>query len=145
MKKLSWRNIAILIIIIGSLIYTLPTLNPGIWPHKKINLGLDLQGGMHLVLEVDADKAVASTIERIGQELRRMLLHMESKDIVPEAELFLYLADRAQHVAQVIRPALQHRRIVLSDRFADSTIVYQGYGRGFDPRLLKQLRGEITL
>lgn len=73
MKKISWRNIAVLIIIIGSLIYTLPTLNPSIWPHKKINLGLDLQGGMHLVLEVDADKAVTSTIERIGQELRRQM------------------------------------------------------------------------
>ena len=73
MKNLSWRNIAVLVVIVGALIYTLPTLNPGIWPHKKINLGLDLQGGMHLVLEVDADKAVTSTIERIGQELRRQM------------------------------------------------------------------------
>lgn len=73
MKNLSWRNIAVLIVIVGALIYTLPTLTPGIWPHKKINLGLDLQGGMHLVLEVDADKAVTSTIERIGQELRRQM------------------------------------------------------------------------
>lgn len=43
------------------------------WPHKKINLGLDLQGGMHLVLEVDTDKAVEDTIERLAQELRTSL------------------------------------------------------------------------
>ncbi len=84
MKKISWRNIAVLIVIVGSLIYTLPTLNPGIWPHKKINLGLDLQGGMHLVLEVDADKAVTSTIERIGQELSRQMKseRIRSKGVV---------------------------------------------------------------
>lgn len=73
---------------------------------------------------------------RIGRELRRMLLHMESKDITGPAELFLYLADRAQHVAQVVRPALAAGTIVISDRFADSTVAYQGYGRGLDPREL---------
>ena len=46
---------------------------PGLWPHKKINLGLDLQGGMHLVLEVDTNKAVEDAIERIAQELRSSL------------------------------------------------------------------------
>ncbi|SKA80634.1 dTMP kinase [Paucidesulfovibrio gracilis DSM 16080] len=76
---------------------------------------------------------------RIGKELRRMLLHLEGRDITPETELFLYLADRAQHAAQVIRPALQSGKIVISDRYADSTVVYQGYGRGLDPRLLHQL------
>ncbi|MGE4292494.1 MAG: dTMP kinase [Desulfovibrio sp.] len=76
---------------------------------------------------------------RVGKDLRRMLLHLESRDITPETELFLYLADRAQHVAQVIRPALARGKVVISDRFADSTVVYQGYGRGLDPRLLHQL------
>jgi dTMP kinase len=76
---------------------------------------------------------------RIGRELRRMLLHLESRDITPETELFLYLADRAQHMAQVIRPALARGKVVISDRFADSTVVYQGYGRGLEPRLLHQL------
>lgn len=75
---------------------------------------------------------------RVGRELRRMLLHLESRDITPETELFLYLADRAQHVAQVIRPALARGRVVISDRFSDSTVVYQGYGRGLEPRLLHQ-------
>ncbi len=56
--------------IVASIIYLLPTFNPGIWPHKKINLGLDLQGGMHLVLEVQVEKAVESTLERISHEIR---------------------------------------------------------------------------
>ena len=60
-------------VIAAALIFVLPTIKPGMWPHKKINLGLDLQGGMHLVLEVDTDKAVEDTIERIAQELRTSL------------------------------------------------------------------------
>ena len=73
MKNLSWRLIVIAVVILAAAIYVIPTFKPGIWPHKKINLGLDLQGGMHLVLEVDADKAVENTIERIDQEMRTLL------------------------------------------------------------------------
>ena len=62
-----------LVVIITATIYLLPSINPTLWPHKKINLGLDLQGGMHLALEVDTDKAVESTIERISNELRSFL------------------------------------------------------------------------
>ncbi|EPR36232.1 Thymidylate kinase [Alkalidesulfovibrio alkalitolerans DSM 16529] len=76
---------------------------------------------------------------RLGRELRRILLSMESSDLTGQAELFLYLADRAQHVATVIRPALLAGHDVLSDRFADSTVVYQGYGRGLDPKTLHGL------
>lgn len=76
---------------------------------------------------------------RIGQELRKMLLHVDNDDITPITELFLYLADRAQHVAQVIRPALDEGKVVLCDRFADSTVVYQGYGRGIDTATLQHL------
>jgi dTMP kinase len=76
---------------------------------------------------------------RIGKELRKMLLHVDSKDIAPTAELFLYLADRAQHIAQVIKPELEAGKVVLCDRFADSTVVYQGYGRGLDTSVLQQL------
>lgn len=68
-------------IVLSAIIYILPTIDmavndkkePTLWPKKKINLGLDLQGGMHLVLEVDTDKAVESTIERVSQELRSSL------------------------------------------------------------------------
>jgi dTMP kinase len=73
---------------------------------------------------------------RLGQQLRGILLDMASRDLTGQSELFLYLADRAQHVQEVVKPALDAGRIVLSDRFADSTVVYQGYGRGLDPRLL---------
>jgi dTMP kinase len=76
---------------------------------------------------------------RLGLELRRILLSVENQDLSEEAELFLYLADRAQHTHSVISPALKAGRVVISDRFADSTIVYQGYGRGIDPDILNQL------
>ncbi|KAB1441150.1 dTMP kinase [Pseudodesulfovibrio senegalensis] len=76
---------------------------------------------------------------RVGTELRKMLLHVDNNDITPITELFLYLADRAQHVAQVIRPQLEAGNVVISDRFADSTVVYQGYGRGLDPKMLHSL------
>jgi preprotein translocase subunit SecD len=73
LKDITWRLIFVLLVLTAAVIYILPTLQPGWWPHKKINLGLDLQGGMHLVLEVDTEKAVESTLERISQELRRGL------------------------------------------------------------------------
>jgi dTMP kinase len=76
---------------------------------------------------------------RIGAELRRVLLSLENRDICPRAELFLYLADRAQHVEQMVRPALAAGQVVLSDRFADSTVAYQAYGRGLDAEMLHGL------
>ena len=76
---------------------------------------------------------------RIGRDLRKMLLHVDNKEITPITELFLYLADRAQHVGQVIKPELEAGKVVLCDRFADSTIVYQGYGRGLDTVMLREL------
>ncbi len=72
MKKISWRLVLILAVFIVALVYMLPTIDPSIWPRKKINLGLDLQGGMHLILEVETGKAVESTIERYRQEIRDM-------------------------------------------------------------------------
>jgi dTMP kinase len=71
----------------------------------------------------------------VGQAIREILLH--GSDLDPKCELFLFLADRSQHVGSVIRPALERGEWVLCDRFADSTVVYQGYGRGLD---LQQLR-----
>ena len=70
LKGLNWKHAVVLAVIIGCIIYTAPTLKPGVWPHKKINLGLDLQGGMHLILEVKSEKALESTLERIRNELR---------------------------------------------------------------------------
>jgi dTMP kinase len=65
-----------------------------------------------------------------GQRIRELLLH--GPDMPPETELLLFLADRANHVRTVIRPALEAGKIVLCDRFADSTWVYQAYVRELD-------------
>jgi dTMP kinase len=67
----------------------------------------------------------------LGEELRRFLLGREDAP-VPEAELFLILAARAQHVRTVIRPRLERGEVVLCDRFSDATLAYQGGGRGLD-------------
>jgi dTMP kinase len=75
----------------------------------------------------------------LGQTLRRILLSVESADLTRESELFLYLADRSQHVGRTIRPHLDQGGTVLCDRYADSTVAYQGYGRGMDPELLHSL------
>ncbi|HWP23058.1 MAG TPA: dTMP kinase [Candidatus Binatia bacterium] len=75
----------------------------------------------------------------LGELIRKVLLEAGDRQIVPPAELFLYLADRAQHVGEVIRPAIESGKIVLSDRFTDSTVAYQGYGRGIDLGLLRKL------
>lgn len=75
----------------------------------------------------------------LGKLIRRVLLEVGDDKISSETELFLYLADRAQHVHEVIRPALAAGKIVLCDRFTDSTIAYQGYGRGADLKRLADL------
>jgi len=68
---------------------------------------------------------------RLGEHLRPILLEGEAH-ISPTVELLLYAADRAQHVAEVIRPALAEGRTVVCERYTDSTAAYQGYGRGLD-------------
>ncbi len=66
----------------------------------------------------------------VGEAVRRVLLDTEHRGMVPRAEALLYAAARAQLVEEVIRPALDEGRIVLSDRYIDSSLAYQGYGRG---------------
>jgi dTMP kinase len=68
---------------------------------------------------------------KLGEHLRRALLD-GSAQVGDAAELLLYVADRAQHVEEVVRPALQQGRTVVCERYADSTLAYQGYGRGLD-------------
>ncbi|MGE3725151.1 MAG: dTMP kinase [Candidatus Sericytochromatia bacterium] len=80
-----------------------------------------------------------------GQRIRHLILdHHPSEMLSPRAELFLYLADRAHHVDTVIRPALAAGQIVICDRYADSTLAYQGYGRGLDISELKTLNHLAT-
>jgi preprotein translocase subunit SecD len=81
LKNISWKLVVVFAVIVAAIIYILPTLKADIWPHKKINLGLDLQGGMHLVLEVDSKKAVESTAERIAQEIRDQLKEKRLRNV----------------------------------------------------------------
>ena len=79
----------------------------------------------------------------LGRQIRPLLLDVSQK-VSDRAELFLFLADRAQHVADTIRPAIERGQWVICDRYADSTIAYQGYGRGMDPEELQKLNDYAT-
>lgn len=74
----------------------------------------------------------------LGQRLREAFLETE-ENVAPLAELLLFAADRAQHVELLIRPALADGRTVISDRFADATFAYQGAGRGFTEKTIKDV------
>ena len=77
-----------------------------------------------------------------GDRMRDLLQHApEGRGLVPEAELFLFAASRAQHVREVIRPALARGEVVISDRFHDSTEVYQGVARQLDPAMTRTVNG----
>ena len=72
----------------------------------------------------------------IGRAIRGLLLDHGHGVVAPATEVLLYFADRAQHVAELVRPALQAGRSVVSDRYTDSSLAYQGYGRGLDRALI---------
>jgi dTMP kinase len=82
------------------------------------------------------DRSIVITREpggtKLGKQIRQLLLEDPTSEVGHRTELLLYGADRAQHVESVIRPQLEQGNIILCDRFTDSTIAYQGYGRGFD-------------
>jgi dTMP kinase len=75
----------------------------------------------------------------IGMKIRSILLDPKNHNLTPKAELFLYAADRTQHIEQLILPALNEGKIVVTDRFVDSTTVYQGYARGIDFELVEKI------
>jgi dTMP kinase len=75
----------------------------------------------------------------LGHEIRRLLLDKDDVRIDPLAELFLLEANRAQHVVEVIRPALEKGLVILCDRYTDATIAYQGAGRGVEVTLIEQM------
>lgn len=75
----------------------------------------------------------------ISDKIRALLLDQSNHHLVPRAELFLYMAARAQHVEEVIKPALKKGTLILCDRYSDATTAYQGYGRGFPIELIHQL------
>jgi len=81
--------------------------------------------------------------QKLGLQLREILLHYDG-EVSSTCELFLYLADRAQHIDTIVRPALEKGFIVLCDRHTDSTLAYQGYARGLDLKQLKSLNNLAT-
>ncbi len=81
---------------------------------------------------------------KIGKEIRNILLSPENKEIEPLTELFLLLADRHQNVKEIILPALKQGKIVITDRHADASVAYQGYGRNINIELVNKLNNIAT-
>ncbi|MDA8106009.1 MAG: dTMP kinase, partial [Nitrospiraceae bacterium] len=76
---------------------------------------------------------------RISLKIRELLLSTDNINMDPLTELLLYNAARVQHVKEIIMPAIQRGDVVITDRFSDSTMAYQGFGRGIDPKLIDSL------
>ena len=79
----------------------------------------------------------------LGEKLREILLNYDG-EIAPRCESFLFLADRAQHIEQIVKPAVSAGKIVLCDRHTDSTVAYQGYGRGLNLEEIHYLNNLAT-
>ncbi len=75
----------------------------------------------------------------IGNEIRAILVQTRSEQLCALSELFLLQAARAQHVSQILRPALHNYHLILCDRYADASVAYQGFGRGLDPTWVQSL------
>ncbi|MBD2036456.1 dTMP kinase [Leptolyngbya sp. FACHB-321] len=80
----------------------------------------------------------------LGLQVRQLLLEPSTEVMQSRAELLLYAADRAQHVEGYLKPQLHQGALLLCDRYTDSTIAYQGYGRGIDLNLIAQLNAIAT-
>jgi dTMP kinase len=75
----------------------------------------------------------------IGDQIRQVIMRMDNTSMHPNTEILLFCAARAQIVAEVIRPNLEKGVVVISDRYADSTLAYQGYGHGLDLKILHEI------
>jgi len=75
----------------------------------------------------------------IGDQIRQILMRLDNQELHPRTEILLFLASRAQLVEQVIKPALREGKLVLCDRFGDSTLAYQGYGHGLNLDTLRTM------
>lgn len=80
----------------------------------------------------------------VSEKIRSILLDKANSEMTPICELFLYLASRSQNISQTIKPALEKGDIVIADRFSDSTVAYQGGGRGLDKEMIKTLNDLAT-
>jgi len=104
---------------------------------KRLGKTLDRIGIAHVITLEPGGTA-------IGRHVRRVLLDSRNKALTPLAELMLYAADRAQHVKEIIKPALRAGAWVICDRFSDATVVYQGAARGQDRKLIGLLNSVVT-
>ncbi len=80
----------------------------------------------------------------LGQSIRKMLLDPDNQQLAPVTEILLYAADRAQHVAEVIRPALAQGKVVVCERYIDSSVAYQGYGLGLPVDVIREINRLAT-
>ncbi len=103
---------------------------------KQLSKQLDILGIKHIVTRDPGGTP-------LGRQIRRILLNPENP-VNPMTELLLYQADRAQHVSEIILPALKEGQLVLCDRYTDSTMAYQGYARGIDFKLIEELNQIAT-
>jgi dTMP kinase len=104
---------------------------------KRLGKTLDRMGIVHVMTLEPGGTA-------IGRHVRRVLLDSKNKALTPLSELMLYAADRAQHVEEIIQPALRTGKWVICDRFSDATVVYQGVARGQDRKLIRLLNNLVT-
>lgn len=81
---------------------------------------------------------------KLSEKIRKILLDYKNDNMSQVSELLLYMASRAQAVEEIIKPALKRNKIVICDRFLDSTIAYQGYGLGIDIKLIKYIGRFVT-
>lgn len=104
---------------------------------KRLGKTLDRMGIAHVMTFEPGGTA-------IGRKMRQVLLDSRNKALTPLAELMLYAADRAQHLDEIIQPALRAGKWVICDRFSDATVVYQGVARGQDKKLIRLLNSVVT-
>ncbi len=81
---------------------------------------------------------------RIGDKIRDILMDTNNENLTPLSELYLIMANRAQHVMEVIEPALKNQSILICDRFHDATVAYQGFARGMALDLIERLNQTVT-
>ena len=97
-----------------------------------LRLGYNTNGFNCHSLESALDIIADSGYQGVAITLDNYILNPASAELVPTAELLLYMADRAQHINSVIKPCLAEGKVVLCDRYFDATVVYQGFARGLD-------------
>jgi dTMP kinase len=105
---------------------------------------------LRLLHEYLQKRNIATTIARepggteVGEAIRQILLYSGTQDLRPLSELLLYYASRYQNLCHNILPALERGQWVLCDRYADASLAYQGYGRGVDLQLIRELNVHAT-